>query len=337
MNDPFDNMEGGDIFTMKLATRKAIPALIALWGFSDSGKTYSALRLARGLVGPKGKIALIDTENRRAEIYAGMFGGWYHIDMQPPFTSQRYMAAFDVAMKGGANVIIVDSMSHVWEGEGGVLDQADASKAKGLAKWKEPKMAYKRMTNALFRAPVNMIFCIRAKEKFVQVGRGNDATIQSAGLVPIADSRFIYEMTVSAHMESGARTPVAPIKAPEEIAHAIRPGEFITEKAGELIAKWLAGGEAIDHAAEALRRVARDEAMKGSIHLRDWWSGNVRKADRPILDPILPELRELASQADEEQAKAAMTAAEATGSANAGGDPLDDQFTGKALDTEAPL
>ncbi len=323
MNDPFEGEETTPQFTAVEAVREAVPALIALWGFSDSGKTYSALCLARGLVGAKGKIALIDTENRRAKFYAGLFGGWLHIDLQPPFTPARYMAAQDAAIKAGASVIIVDSQSHVWEGEGGVLDQADNSTAKGLAKWKNPKMAYKRMTNALFRSPVHVIFCVRAKEKFVQSGSGAGASIASAGLVPICDSRFIYEMTISAQMESGAHKPMGAVKAPAAIADAIKPGEFITESAGRTIAAWLAGGTAVDHAANALQTTARDYAAQGSVKFRDWWATSVTKAMRPQLEPILPELRELASQADAEMARAESLSDDT----NLGSDPLDDKFT----------
>lgn len=323
-NDPFDGMEDAPAFKVTEAVREAVPALIALWGFSDSGKTYSALRLARGLVGPKGKIAVIDTENKRAKFYAGMFGGWLHIDLQPPFTPARYTAALNAAIQAGADAVIVDSMSHCWEGQGGVLEQADASTAKGLAKWKNPKMAYKRMTNALFRAPVHVIFCVRAKEKFVQQGGGKDATIASAGLVPICDSRFIYEMTVSAQMESGAHKPLAPVKVPAEIINAIKPGEFISEQSGEIIAAWLAGGAPVDHEMESFRAVAREAATHGSVAFRDWWANNVTKAKRPMLEPILPELQDIAAKADDEIAR---SASDAMDGANDGGNPLDDPFT----------
>ena len=319
MNDPFDNMNG-PVFEVTEAHREATPALIALWGFSDSGKTYSALRLARGLVGPKGKIVVIDTENRRAKFYAGLFGGWFHIDMQPPFTPARYQAAFNAAMEHGADVIVVDSMSHVWEGEGGVLDIAEASNKKGLAKWRDPKMAYKRMTNALFRSPTNMIFCLRAKTKFVQQADGN---IVDAGQVPIADNRFIYEMTVSAHMESGTRTPLHPVKAPEEIAHCIKPAEFITEQSGEIIAGWLAGGETVDPECDRWRALARERAGEGSVAFRDWWPNNVTKdVARKYLDPIMAELKQLAGDADDEMARTEGDIALANS-----GDPLDDDYT----------
>lgn len=324
--DPFDGVENGaPTFKVSEAIREAVPALVALWGHSDAGKTYSALRLARGLAGPKGKIVMIDTENRRAKLYAGLFGGWSHIDMQPPFTPARYQAALDAAIRAGADVVIVDSMSHVWEGEGGVLDQANRSTAKGLQKWNLPKMAYKRMTNALFRSPVHVVFCLRAKEKFVQKGGGNNAEIASIGDVPIADARFIYEMTVACHMESGSRTPLAPVKAPDPIADVIQPGQFITESMGEQIAAWLAGGAAVDHDVEELRNAARQVAMEGSVAFRDWWATSLSKPQRAHIHPIISELQSLAKEADEEAARAAIE------TANSGGeDPLADPFTGAA-------
>src|SRR6185437_11324154 len=110
MADEFDNAAGPQ-FRVTEAVREAVPALIGLWGYSDSGKTYSALRLARGLAGPKGKIVVIDTENKRAKLYAGLFGGWSHIDLQPPFTPDRYMAAHRAALEAGAKAVVIDSMS----------------------------------------------------------------------------------------------------------------------------------------------------------------------------------------------------------------------------------
>lgn len=323
-NDPFANVDDAPSFKVVESVREAVPALVCLWGLSDAGKTYSALRLARGLVGPKGKIVVIDTENKRAKFYAGLFGGWSHIDMQPPFTPQRYTAALNAAIQAGANVVIVDSMSHVWQGQGGVLDQADASTAKGLAKWKAPKMAYMRMMNGMLRAPVHVIFCVRAKEKFVQKGSGKDAEIVSAGLVPITDSRFIYEQTVAVFMEG--HRPSGAIKIPGEIAHAIAAGEYITEESGRLIAEWLAGGSPVDHTATALQASARDVATQGSVKFRDWWQ-SLTKAQKTSLKAIIPELKEIADQADEEAAKAAQQASE---TANSPGDTLDDPFTAGA-------
>lgn len=320
MNEPFDQAEG-PVFKVVKAELEQTPALIALWGFSDSGKTFSALRLARGLVGPKGKIVVIDTENKRAKFYARMFGGWHHVDMQPPFTPERYTQAFEAAIHAGASVIVVDSMSHVWEGEGGVLDQADRSNAKGLLKWKAPKTAYARMINKLLRAPVPVIFCLREKDKLVQKGD----KVEHVGQEPICGKRFIFEMTVACHMASGLRTPMDPVKAPDPVKDVIKPGQYITEQAGEAITAWLAGGAAVSHAATAAQSEARTEAQKGSVHFRDWWQSRTKDQNAPLKD-ITGELQQIAKEADAEIAKAQTQIDEA----NSGDNPLDDPYTGRA-------
>lgn len=318
-NDPFDGGPADEpAFRVVEAVREAVPSLTALWGFSDSGKTYSALRYARGLVGPAGKIVVIDTENKRAKFYAGMFGNFGHIDLQPPFTPHRYTAAVETAIKSGADAIIIDSASHVWQGEGGVLEQADATNATGLRKWQAPKTAYVRMVNRMLRSPVHMIFCLRAKEHYVQKGAGKDAQVVHLGQIPIFGAGFIYEMTVAIRMESGSRTPLT-IKAPDPIAEVIRVGEYITEDHGKRIAAWLAGGTPVDHELAALQGSARDVAAQGSVKVRDWWQ-SLTKGQRKALEGILPELRDLAATADTKMAEDATRDAEQP-------DPLADAFT----------
>lgn len=315
-NDPFGDYPEAPAFSVVEAVREAVPSLTALWGFSDSGKTYSALRYARGLVGPKGKVVVIDTENKRAKFYAGMFGGFGHIDLQPPFTPHRYTAAVEAAIKAGADAIIIDSASHVWQGEGGVLEQADATNATGLRKWQAPKTAYVRMVNRMLRSPVHMIFCLRAKEHYVQKGAGKQAEIVHMGQIPIFGAGFIYEMTVAIRMESGSRTPLT-IKAPDPVADVLRIGEYITEEHGQRIAAWLAGGTPVDHELAALGASARNVAAGGTAALRQWWGENVTKGQREALAAIIPELKDLAATADEEIAK--QVAAQ--------NDPLADAFT----------
>ncbi len=307
-------------FEAKKATRKGTPALIGLWGPSGSGKTYSAILVARGLVGPKGKIVIVDTENGRAEFYATLAGGWHHIDFQPPFTPPRYMEAMAAAEAAGADVIIMDSMSHVWEGEGGVLDMADAGKTKdgrplqGIKKWQAPKMSYKRMMNALLRSQAHVLFCLRAKEKITQIG----GEIVSGGPVPICEKNFIYEMTVAAMLDENHQ-PAMPIKVPEDMVTVIQAGRLLTIGTGGKIAEWVSGGVPIDKEIEALKREGRDKAPQGSTVMREWWH-NLAREHKQALEPMLEELRLTASQADAARAEEARANGEST-------DPLDDPFT----------
>lgn len=300
-------------FVIKKAVRKGTPALIGLWGPSGSGKTFTALHMARGLVGPAGKIGVIDTENRRAEFYADQAGGWDHLDLQPPFTPQRYtdaFAAFEDA--GGYGCIIVDSMSHVWEGEGGVLDIADRSTAGGLKKWQAPKMAYKRMVNTLLRAPFHVIFCLRAKDAVRQVGKGRDAEIENVGLRPICDKHFIFELTVSALLGPDHKPafpgglllcdPSVPaVKVPRDLQPHIQPGQHMGVETGAAIAEWISGGAAFDVDAAKLERISRYVATQGTLALRQHWEA-LSKPEQVALLPIKEELKALAEAADAEKA-----------------------------------
>jgi len=303
-------------FAIRQAVRKGTPALISLWGPSGSGKTFTALHLARGLVGPNGKIGLIDTENRRAEFYADLVGGWDHLDLQPPFTPERYtqaFAAFEDA--GGYGCVIVDSMSHVWEGEGGVLDLAEKNNYSGLKKWQAPKMAYKRMVNALLRAPFHVIFCLRAKDAVRQVGGGKDAKIETVGIQPISGKGFIYEMTVSALLGPDHRPvimgrpsplvcdPLIPsVKAPAELTHIFQTGDYLGIETGKEIAKWVSGGAAFDVDRAKLERIARDVATMGTEALHRHWT-SISKEERQALAPIKDELKLIAEEADRASAE----------------------------------
>src|SRR5690242_16211194 len=96
-------------FEIKPATRAAVKPLVGLFSESGCGKTYSSLLLARGLVGPTGKIVLIDSESRRGSLYADVLPGGYEVlDLEPPFSPARYSQALDAAEKSGAGIVVID-------------------------------------------------------------------------------------------------------------------------------------------------------------------------------------------------------------------------------------
>lgn len=304
-------------FEIKEAVRQGAPPLIGLWGGSFTGKTFSALLMARGIVGPDGKIGLIDTENGRALFHTGVGGKWFHLDLQPPFTPGRYTDAFkqfeDV---GGFGCVIVDSFSHCWEGQGGVLDMADGGKTRdgralqGLKKWQAPKMEYKRMVNALLRAPFAVIFCLRAKDGVKQIGAGNDAKIESTGVQPISGKGFIHELTVSA-LIGPDHFPVFPgpqglvqcdplvpaVKTPDDLRDIFQPGQFIGIETGKRIADWSAGVVPFDVEKARLEREARNVCSMGTEAYGRFWK-QIGVDGQKKLIPIHEELKSLAAEAD---------------------------------------
>lgn len=280
----------------KEAVRENIKGLVMLAGGTGSGKTYSALLLARGLVGPEGRIAGVDTEAGRMKFYANLTP-FDHADMAPPFAPTRFIEVIDQAEAAGYDALIIDSFTHVWSGEGGVTDMAEQSELKtgraGLHNWAKPKGQHKKLVNRILRSRMHIIFCCRAHEKVEQVKRGNKTEIVSKGWQPICERDFPYEMTLSAVLDQDTKEP-SWRKLPDELVPCFAGGK-ITLADGQRLGAALATGVARDHDLEALKEAAREAARQGKAALQAWWSGN---KDARVKDFVFSECASIASAAD---------------------------------------
>src|ERR1035437_1510205 len=119
---------------LQIAERKKAKIKLGLQGPSGSGKTYSALLLAYGLCSDWTKIAIIDSENRSANLYANL-GKYNVVDLQAPFTPERYIEAINICEKASMEVIIIDSISHEWEGIGGLLETHSNMQGNSYTNW----------------------------------------------------------------------------------------------------------------------------------------------------------------------------------------------------------
>lgn len=266
-------------FDFKPAVRENVSLLIALAGASGSGKTYSALRLAKGLA-PSGRIAFIDTEARRGLHYADQFD-FMHADMRPPFRPSNFIDGIRAAEAAGAEVVIIDSFSHEYDGEGGIMDWADELAEKGVkspGNWKDPKLAHKKMMNALLQCRASLIFCLRADEKIEIVRENGRTQVKPLGWMPICEKRFMFEMTASFTL-----TPDKPGQPQFNLPHKLQrqhrgmfqEGVPISEDAGRALAEWARGGtapvaeKATTHPTATLEaRADRFEAaLRGSVDL----------------------------------------------------------------------
>jgi hypothetical protein len=296
----FDEMS---IIRFQKAVRIGSHVLIGIYGESGCGKTYSALMLGRGLIGPGGKLGIIDTETGRGKIYADdVPGGYLYGELTPPFTPERYIEAIDDAEAAGIECLIVDSMSHEWEGLGGILEIADTGttargdELKGLAKWAKPKQRHKKFIQKLLTTRLHLILCLRAKEKLEQNGKN----IVSAGFVPIQDKRFIYEMTVNMFLPNEGKRGIPTItKCPAHLLGAFPSGQQIGVRTGEAIAQWVSSGVPVDAKLEDLKREGEEAAGQGTETFRAYWK-DLEPAKRSLLKPYIPNFESIARSADEE-------------------------------------
>jgi len=237
-------------YTFRKAVRTNTSTLIALAGPSGSGKTYSAIRLARGLVGPKGKMVLIDTEAGRALHYADTFD-FDHLELQPPFSPENYWKAIDAADKAGYHAIIIDSMSHEWAGDGGCQDIHDAAHerlggdpATSVLAWRDAKLDHKRMMTHLLQLHSHLLFCLRAEEKIkFEKDKSGKMQIVPQGWMPICEKNFMYEMTVSFLFTDEKPGYGRPVKLQEQHKPFFNLEKPIDEQAGGRLAEWASGGK----------------------------------------------------------------------------------------------
>ncbi len=231
------------------AARQSARLLIGLFGESGSGKTKSSLLLARGIAGPKGKVIMIDTESGRGEFFADEIPGGYEvIPMDSPFSPERTIKAIELAEAQGADVLVCDSLSHCWEGIGGVLDLASDNEEagkKGLAIWRKPKMEHAKFVLKLLQAKMTVIVCLRAKFKSRQVknAKGFSEIVKDDHLTPIQADDFLFELTM--HMQVNPDHTVIVTKKGRADLRACLPDDNsgpLEIRHGEAIAEWARGG-----------------------------------------------------------------------------------------------
>ena len=251
-------------FIASPAVRQQVNLINAIVGPSSSGKTWTALEMATGIQSiTGGDIDLIDTEHGRALAYADNFK-FNHVPFSAPFASLDYLDAIRQSAKR-AKIIIVDSMSHEHESEGGMLDyqEAELTRMAGndyakrermqMLAWAKPKAARRKLLQGLTQIDAHLILCFRAKptSKPGKDTNGKNVVIPM-GFVPIAGEEFVFECSLSMLMHPNARgVPTwAPDMPGEKIAVKIpRQFEWLTQEKGPItrahgarLAEWARGG-----------------------------------------------------------------------------------------------
>ena len=230
---------------LQKATRKKSKLRLNISGPSGSGKTYSALLMAKGLIGNWDKIGVIDTENGSASLYEHL-GSFQTIDLQAPFTPERYIEAIDICINAGIECIIMDSSSHEWSGAGGCIEINEhlaQSKFKGntWSAWSQTTPRHDAFVQKVLQCPVHVITCTRSKMETVMT---DDKKVKKLGMKDIQREGWEYELTVSLNLDRDTHTAQAS-KDRTELFEGKDPF-VITEKTGELIKQWCEQGVDVD-------------------------------------------------------------------------------------------
>jgi hypothetical protein len=183
---------------IRKAERRKSKLRLALVGPTGSGKTYSALQLAFGL---GTKIGMIDTEHGSGDLYADL-GDYDVITLEPPYTVAKYRDAIRAFEEAGYDTIIVDSLSHAWSGEGGLLDKQGQLENSGkyrnsFATWREITPEHNKLVEQMLGSPAHIIATMRTKTEYVieRDDRGKNS-VRKIGLSPVQRDGVEYEFTL---------------------------------------------------------------------------------------------------------------------------------------------
>jgi hypothetical protein len=223
---------------LRQATRKKAKIRLGLSAVSGGGKTYSAILIAKGLAGDLSKVAVIDTENGSADLYAHL-GNYNVLTLAAPFTPERYIEAIRSCEKAGMEVIVVDSISHEWDGKGGCLEIVEALGGK-YQDWARVTPRHQAFIEAILHSPCHVITTVRRKQDYEMIKDGNKVKVEKSGLREVTREGFEYELTINLEMDT--RHQAMASKDRTNIFMG-KPAFIPSEKTGELIAEWCEQGE----------------------------------------------------------------------------------------------
>jgi hypothetical protein len=270
---------------LRKATRKKAKIRLGLSAVSGGGKTYSALIIAKGIAGDWDKVAIIDSENSSADLYAHL-GDYNVLPIAAPFTPEKYIEAIKACEAAGMEVIIVDSITHEWDGKGGCLEIVESLGGK-YQDWAKVTPRHQAFIDAIVQSPVHIITTVRRKQDYEMTKDGNGKIkVEKGGLREITREGFEYELTINLELNM---THHASASKDRTGLFMGRPLFIPTEKTGELIKNWCEQGEDVGDA--WLKKVEECETQKELVELYQ-----LHKADvdvNPMLQQIISNRRNI--------------------------------------------
>lgn len=252
------------MISFQKAERAKSKARVAIIGPSGSGKTLSALFLAFGIAGSWDKVALIDTEHERGRFYADRddlgVGAFLYASMAPPYTPDKYIDYVRSAAQavGEDGVVIVDSFSHAWDNEGGVLDiKSEIAQQRGkndYTAWADAGKIQNNLVNTLFSVPCHTIITMRVKTAYaMEVNERGKTVPVKIGLAPVQRENTEYEFDVVFQL---SRDHTASLS--KDTTFLDSWSGVITPGLGQQLGDWLSQGAQLERCADCGRVIVGD-------------------------------------------------------------------------------
>lgn len=259
---------------LRKATRQKAKIRLGLSAVSGGGKTYSALLIAHGICGDWSKIAIIDSENSSADLYAHL-GDFNVLPLTAPFNPEKYVEAIKECERAGMEVIIVDSISHEWDGKGGCLEIVESLGGR-YQDWAKVTPRHQAFIDAITQSSSHIITTVRRKQDYEMIKDSNGKIkVEKAGLKEITREGFEYELTINLELDLNHNANASKDRTG---LFMNKPAFVPTEKTGEIIRLWCEQGEEafqIQPGSEWHERVQRCNTQKELVELYNQYKADV--------------------------------------------------------------
>ncbi|MBL1223287.1 AAA family ATPase [Chryseobacterium sp. L7] len=224
---------------LKQSQRQQVKLRLGLSGASGFGKTKSALLLAYGMTQDWSKIAVIDTENSSASLYSDL-GNYNVLDLQAPYSPERYIQAIELCEKSGIEIIIIDSASHEWNGIGGCLEIHEKLGGR-FQDWSNVTPRHQAFINKILQSTCHIITTTRRKIDYsLDVGSNGKTQVVKHGTKEITRDGFEYELTINFELIN--ENHLAKASKDRTGLFMNKPEFLITSDTGKMILEWCNSG-----------------------------------------------------------------------------------------------
>ena len=224
---------------LKKSNRNQARIRVAMQGPSGSGKSYSSLLLAYGICQDWHKIAIIDTEHQSAHLYSHL-GEYNVLNLSAPYTPERYIEAINTCENAGMDVIIIDSISHEWEGDGGILDVHSNMSGNSFTNWSKVTPRHNALVQKILASSCHIIATIRSKQDYILAEKNGKTVPEKVGMKGVQRDGLEYDYTIV--MELDMYNNASCTKDRTMIFNSRIPFK-IDESVGKKIKNWCKDGE----------------------------------------------------------------------------------------------
>ena len=246
---------------LQQAQRKQAKIKLGLQSPAGGGKTYSSLLLAYGLINDWSKIAVIDTENHSADLYAHL-GNYQVLALEQPFTPERYIEAIEICENAGMSAIIIDSISNEWEGVGGILDIHGAMMGNSFINWSKITPRHNSFIQKILQSSCHIIATMRSKQDYVLSEKNGKMVPEKVGLKGAVRENTDYELTIVLELDLKHQATATKDRTG---LFMDKPQFVISPETGQRIANWCKAGKSLTDVKEDVKQATTVDQLRNIL------------------------------------------------------------------------